>query len=565
MKKPEFPFLSFCTGIGGIDIGLEKAGLTCIGQVEIDPDCHKILNRHFPGKRKGNDVTTYKHTGIKPRLIVFGFPCQDLSMAGKRKGLGGERSGLFYPIADIVEELKPELVMFENVPGLLSSWSPVESAPSEIPDGGWDVEEGSDFEAVLLRLSQLGYYLGGGVLDSQYFGVPQRRDRVVVIGSLGSASAAEIFFESDCVCGYPAPSRKQKEDGAPFVDARAGRSGETGFATSRELAVAEISGTLDTKSCIANRGCPPNESEFIVGTFRASDGGPTIDQAECYIPTVSRTLTTNHDGSPTADGRGYEIVAPTLLARGNKTGGVRPPGTTVDTAESLIVSAVPLAHLDVSPAVTSKWAKGTGGPSGDECQNLTIAVAPPLTTRPYADNDGQEDKLIAFSCKDHGSDAGAISPTLRSMQFDKSHMNGGGQVAVAFDTTQITSKSNRSNPRLGDPCHTLSAGAHAPAIAVRTAQTGANGIGVSEECAHTLDGASGQAIMRYGVRRLTPKECERLQGFDDDFTAWGLDESRARIELSDSARYRMLGNAVTTTVAYWVGTRLMAIVGKGDK
>jgi DNA (cytosine-5)-methyltransferase 1 len=94
------------------------------------------------------------------------------------------------------------------------------------------------------------------------------------------------------------------------------------------------------------------------------------------------------------------------------------------------------------------------------------------------------------------------------------------------------------------------------AMAVRTAQTGANGWGIgTDEQAYTLDGAQGQAVIAAGVRRLTPLECERLQGFPDDWTRWTADGR----EISDSHRYRMMGNAVTVSVAEWLGHRLMEV------
>ena len=156
-------------------------------------------------------------------------------------------------------------------------------------------------------------------------------------------------------------------------------------------------------------------------------------------------------------------------------------------------------------------------------------VAAPLTSA-YAksasdDNDGLNGHLIAFSSKDHGADAGEIAPTLRSQNFKDSHMNGGGQVAVAFDERNITSRENRSNPQPGDPCHTLHS--DAPRLAAS-----------------------------FGVRRLTPRECERLQGFPDD---WTLYDANGK-EISDSARYRMLGNAVAVPVARWIGERILKVI-----
>ena len=133
---------------------------------------------------------------------------------------------------------------------------------------------------------------------------------------------------------------------------------------------------------------------------------------------------------------------------------------------------------------------------------------------------------VAFTMKDSGHDVGELSPTLRAMPHDGSHANGGGQVAVAFDTTQITSKANRSSPKPGDPCHTLAAHAHAPALAT------------------TMQ-----------VRRLTPRECERLQGFPDDYT---LTPYRGK-PAADGPRYKALGNSMAVPVMRWIGARIARV------
>src|SRR5712692_3880017 len=113
---------SVFAGIGGFDLGFASAGLRCAFQIEIDADCNRVLERHYPGVLRFADVRECgKHNLPSVDVICFGSPCQDLSVAGKRAGLGGERSGLFYEAMRIVRELSPALVVFENVPGLLSS------------------------------------------------------------------------------------------------------------------------------------------------------------------------------------------------------------------------------------------------------------------------------------------------------------------------------------------------------------------------------------------------------------------------------------------------------------
>jgi DNA (cytosine-5)-methyltransferase 1 len=161
-------------------------------------------------------------------------------------------------------------------------------------------------------------------------------------------------------------------------------------------------------------------------------------------------------------------------------------------------------------------------------------------------------QAVAFSCKDSGADVGSVAPTLRAMGHNGSHANAGGQLAIAFDTTQITSKANRSNPQAGDPSHPLAAGAHAPAIALGE---------VARTLSRRHDGSPcadrGPDIIGSGsaVRRLTPRECERLQGFPDDYT---LISHRGK-PAADGPRYKALGNSMAVPVMAWIGQRIQMV------
>ena len=171
---------SFFSGIGGIDLGLEKAGMEVAFQCEILSFGQKVLKKHWPDVPLAQDITKVVGTDI-PEVDVFagGFPCQDLSLAnqGKRKGLEGARSGLFYKYAELIEEKRPRWVFIENVPGLLNS------------------AQGGDFSVVLSTLDELGYCVAWRVLDAKFFGTPQRRRRTYIVGSLGTPGAAEVLFE----------------------------------------------------------------------------------------------------------------------------------------------------------------------------------------------------------------------------------------------------------------------------------------------------------------------------------------------------------------------------------
>lgn len=173
---------SFFAGIGGFDLGLEQAGMKVVFQCEINKFCHQVLTKHWPQVPLHQDITKVEPIDIPKDTQVWcgGFPCQDLSLAnqGKRKGLEGERSGLFYKYAELIRSHKPRWVIIENVPGLLNS------------------HQGKDFQILLQKLDELGYGVSWRVFDAKYFGTPQRRRRVYIVASLGNLRSAQVLFES---------------------------------------------------------------------------------------------------------------------------------------------------------------------------------------------------------------------------------------------------------------------------------------------------------------------------------------------------------------------------------
>jgi DNA (cytosine-5)-methyltransferase 1 len=155
-----------------------------IWQCEKKPFCLDILEKHWPHVERAVDITKVSADEIPNSSVwVGGFPCQDVSLArmGPRSGLRGRESGLFYDFAELIGQRRPPLVVLENVAALLSS------------------HQGRDFAVVIRTLAELGYGVAWRVLDSRYFGVPQSRSRVFIVGSLGGpASAGSVLFESEC-------------------------------------------------------------------------------------------------------------------------------------------------------------------------------------------------------------------------------------------------------------------------------------------------------------------------------------------------------------------------------
>lgn len=206
-------FISLFSGIGGFDLAFERAGMECVAVCEIDKNAQSILRRHFPKAELFDDVRkvgkeTHERKSID--LVCGGFPCQDVSIAGKRAGIAGERSGLWFEFARIIDELEPNWVVIENVPGLLSS------------------NNGKDFAVIVQWLAQRGYGVAWRVLDAQYFGVAQRRRRVFIIGSFGNGSAAEVLFESESSTWDNPPSREAGKEVAYSLRANPSHSGDKG-------------------------------------------------------------------------------------------------------------------------------------------------------------------------------------------------------------------------------------------------------------------------------------------------------------------------------------------------
>lgn len=424
---------SLFSGIGGIDLGFERAGFEIAWQVEIDSAARSVLSKHWPDVPKFEDVRQVGKSNL-PRVDVIagGFPCQDLSVAGKRNGIIGERSGLYFEMVRIIHELRPSFFVWENVPGLLSSYTAVNPPPADPPcmgagfesAGRWLLEERSCFEAVLAALHRIGFSGCWRSLDAQFFGVPQRRERVFGVfarGRSGAERCAEILSLADGMCRNTSPRRQ------------AGQS----------VAVALRSRSASRGVSAPGRGGEDDKNIVIAPTVRASGVG------------------TERAG----DTRGQDC---------------------------LIVGSV-----------SAKWSKGSGGPAGGECYNL---VAHTLTAHEgLHDNCGQN--FIAHTLSSEGADA------------SEDGTGKGTQLCIAF-------KESQSGTRTGDIHATLD----------------------SNKGSRRQEGV----MLPQGVRRLTPRECERLQGLPDDWTRW-LADGR---EQKDGPRYKQIGNGVAVPVLEWIASRI---------
>jgi len=194
---------SFFAGIGGFDLGFERAGIKTIWQCEIDRYCRQVLEKHWPDVARAEDIKKVDADAIPDSAVwAGGFPCQDVSLArmSKREGLKGKKSGLFYDFAGLIEKRLPKVVVIENVGGLLSS------------------HNGKDFRVVVQTLAGLGYGVGWRVLNSRFFGVPQSRRRVYIVGCYRDPTRTfEILHNEQCGKGDNTSDRQNgKKAISPF-------------------------------------------------------------------------------------------------------------------------------------------------------------------------------------------------------------------------------------------------------------------------------------------------------------------------------------------------------------
>jgi DNA (cytosine-5)-methyltransferase 1 len=223
----ELTHVDLFAGVGGFSLALKRAGAKTVAAVEIDKHCQNILGRHNPEAKIFGDIkevtgNDFLAAGFDPENGIYtgGFPCQDISIAGLGAGLAGNRSGLFWEIVRLLEELHPKWFVLENVPRLLS------------------INGGRDMATVIQALVECGYGIAWRVLDAQYFGVPQRRRRIFIVGYLGGTGreAAEVLFERQGMPGDSAPGQEAEPEAAGDAGAGADGRGATVRVTSPLLA-----------------------------------------------------------------------------------------------------------------------------------------------------------------------------------------------------------------------------------------------------------------------------------------------------------------------------------------
>ena len=246
---------SLFAGVGGFDLGFERAGMECRWQVEINPFRRAVLATHWPKVERHEDITKCGASNLaRVDCITAGVPCQDWSVAGRRAGLEGSRSGLFFEFARILRDLRPTWFVFENVPGLFSS------------NGGRDFAE---VQRVLMV--ECGYGISWRVLNSQFFGVAQRRCRVYIVGHLGKPCPGEILFEEASRNGNPETGEEARAEVAAAVTSGVGRVGSRGADDGANIvAASRTSGSGVTSNAPGRRR--EDDYNLVAHTLRVQDG-----------------------------------------------------------------------------------------------------------------------------------------------------------------------------------------------------------------------------------------------------------------------------------------------------
>lgn len=237
-------FLSLFAGIGGLDLGLERAGMKCVGQVEIDPFCLQVLQKHWPDVPRWEDVREFPPPGVEivsPDLIAAGFPCVDISYAGKGDGIHGTDSGLYWEALRVIREFRPTWVLLENVPALLIR-------------GMGDI---------LGSLAESGYDISYSCLSAAALGAPHIRERVFLIGRQADAILGDV---SNSYVGEGEPGWEDGRMGGirqSLIDFRATVGRDAWACESSVVRVANgVPRRMDRLRGLGNAVCPP-VAQFI--------------------------------------------------------------------------------------------------------------------------------------------------------------------------------------------------------------------------------------------------------------------------------------------------------------
>ena len=338
-------FLSVCSGIEAASVAWSPLGWKAVAFSEIEPFPCAVLAHHYPDTPNWGDMTKYKEwPDVSIDLLCGGTPCQSFSVAGLRKGLDDPRGNLMLTFGAIAAKYRPQWLVWENVPGVLSS------------------NGGRDFGSFLGLLGVLGYGFAYRVLDAQYFGVAQRRRRVFVVGCLGDwRSAAAVLFERHSLSGHPAP-RRQTGKVAPTIPSRSTAGG--GLGTDFDLDGGTICVATGQAGAEIGADMAPtlncnHEAPYVAHSLRGEGFDASEDGTGRGTPLVPVGVTI-HGTDPTVQKvASYDELAQCLRAR--------TPGN-IDNSSTTVVQQ-PVAYALNPTAVAFNMHK-----SGNEASSLGIST-----------------------------------------------------------------------------------------------------------------------------------------------------------------------------------------------
>ena len=435
---------SVCSGVEAASLAWEPLGWECAFVSEIEKFPAAVLAHHYPNVPNLGDMTAHDFADRcleqgPINVLVGGTPCQSFSVAGLRGGLDDERGNLALEFCRLTDRLAPTWVVWENVPGVLSS------------------SKGRDFGSIVGALGQLGYNLAWRILDAQNFGVPQRRRRVFLVGHLGAdeRGAAAVLFEQHCLQGHPAPSREARQDLAPTVSAGPPFSRTGNERVEAQELVPTVANTL------GNRGTRSHTE---------------IDGHGAYVPMLdsetAQTLNKRDYKGPSA-GRDGVVGNPIALCVNAR-----------ETPVSESGKDLPLGAQDRGHAIAFQATGDRANPS----IGVYDEVMPTIPANPMSDRGA----AVAFAENQRGE--------LRTSEVVTNITSGGGKPCPSF-----------------------------PAV-----------------------------LQPMQVRRLTPRECERLQGMPDDWTKIPWRKKDAE-DCPDGPRYKAIGNSMAVPVMRWIGERIAMV------
>jgi len=458
-------YLSVCSGMEAASVAWHPLGWQPVGFSEIEPFPCAILKHRFPNIPNYGSLTEYKQWPLEPGaidLLVGGTPCQSFSVAGLRKGLDDPRGNLALVFLGLADKLKPRWIVWENVPGVLSSAG------------------GRDFGAFLGALVELGYGFAYRVLDAQHFGVPQRRRRVFVVACLGDWRApAEVLLESDCV-------RR---------DIKKGRAKGQSPAASAES------------------GVDANGLQRTVGTLCADTHPGAYSGQDAYS---GRLIPSHWEGGD---------VHPTLNQSAKGSGGVGASNQELFSQGGAYL--VPGQAIPIQDGREMKKNQNGMGVAKEGDPAYTI------------DTTGAQSVAIPFrkskrACSTTDNETWVEADASNTLNnFDL------GDTRTTHAVVGAIYENHAQDSRVSGPLEV------APTVAAKFGTGGGN---------VPLVGAM-------AVRRLSPVECERLQGFPDNWSriSW---KGKPEEDCPDGPRYKACGNSMAVPVMRWIGERIAAADAK---